>query len=329
MKPVLSIIVPHGNSKISLDELLDSLNKQITSFPFEVLIIQNFASHRLTGNKIFSGDFQLTWLSSARGANCARQKGVEASTGDVLLFLDDDCVIQDPLLLQKHFDLHQHHPELTAIGGFYTIPLNSGFWTRAYDFVQRRWLEQGRLPENRQSFLLGGHSSYKKAIFKSGQAFDQKLIFGGTETEFQVRIQKHGARLALFSELHVEHRSQVSWISFIQKAFAQGVGDAYLSAKHPEQNQFLFVSATKGKGSGEPQFRKSSWIYKCAFEAGKKYHKRTQDLSPVLWFVALTQSVLQALGSITKSQGSLVREFRNLRNLWLIKKLPQKPRHRK
>jgi glycosyltransferase involved in cell wall biosynthesis len=313
---VISVIIPHGNSLSSLNALLLSLANQRCTEAFEVLVVANPAAKYRDFPQV-KVNFSVRWESSAPGANAARQKGVSMASGDVLVFLDDDCVVSDPLFLQEHFDRHID-THISGVGGPYRLVGRQTCWGRGYHHIQNEWLHDHRLPQGLNMHLLGGNSSFKKHVFEKLR-FDENILFGGTETEFQTRLYHAGHRLKLFADLKVDHDGHLRFLDFIKKAFKQGLGTSYIKAKNPPSPQFIFWQDNKRSESWH--VRVAIWLYRRAFAAGQKYFEKNQVLSvdPAAIYKATAREVRARL---LAKDFPLWREIRNLSHLIARRLIP-------
>ncbi|NUN05047.1 MAG: glycosyltransferase [Bdellovibrio sp.] len=208
--------------------LIESLLAQQVNFPFEIIVISNppslYAVELLkqTGNVIHL-------QTEVLGVNNARNLGVKKATGEILLFLDSDCELSEPNFLQRHSDLHISYPELSCVGGIYSY---SGDAARdlTYNYIQTRWLLQGQVGDYNR-YLIGGNFSCKKEALL-GDSFDPRIAYGGSETEFFLRmLVKSNLKYKLFLDLEVLHNTDLGIIEFCKKAFKQGFGARYLRQK--------------------------------------------------------------------------------------------------
>ena len=88
--PLVSIVIPNHNSGLLLQRCLASVESQVTDHSFEVIVVDDGSddeSASCTGH--FAGVALIQ--QSQRGAAAARNRGVRAARGDVVLFLDSDC----------------------------------------------------------------------------------------------------------------------------------------------------------------------------------------------------------------------------------------------
>ena len=101
----LSIIIPTYNRCKLLGEALDSILLQSVT-PYEVLVCDDFSSdNTLTYVQARQNDFKQREIllkvfpaESNSGAQVARNRGWNESTGDTLLFMDSDDILADHAL---------------------------------------------------------------------------------------------------------------------------------------------------------------------------------------------------------------------------------------
>ena len=113
----LSVIIPTYNPRLeSLVRVLAALQAQTLPLPKWELIIVDNASTRFPA-------IDLSWHPRARcirepqlGLTQARRCGTAAATGDILVWVDDDNVLQ-PDYLANALDFMVSHPEVGAAGG--------------------------------------------------------------------------------------------------------------------------------------------------------------------------------------------------------------------
>lgn len=219
MKPNYSLIIPTTGNIEKLKTLLRSLETLRSIEQSEVLLILNPPSNKVDCMKTLFSGLNLKVLTSQPGVNRARNKGLLASKGKLIFFLDDDCWISDPDFLLKQEEAHKKNPWAFAIGGFYH---NHSLSTLAkeYSKIQSHWLLNNKVSAAGEcQTLLGGHFSIKNSA--NLPLFDESIVYGGAETEFFFRLRKQGYRY-LLTNVSVNHSPQLTLISFMKKAYLQG-----------------------------------------------------------------------------------------------------------
>ncbi|WP_206205675.1 glycosyltransferase family 2 protein [Thermococcus sp. CX2] len=142
----------------------------------------------------------------------ARNIGVKSSKGDIVLFLDDDVVLEDDYL-KKLVEVYETYPTAMGVQGFITNRINMHNPLIRFKFLKFLWwlLQRGyyevdlhkQLPSffeilpykvtkviNRESFS-GTNMSYRKEIFEHME-FDERLkrYAIGEDKDFSYRVHK-------------------------------------------------------------------------------------------------------------------------------------------
>ncbi|HJN56783.1 MAG: glycosyltransferase [Candidatus Woesearchaeota archaeon] len=129
---MLSIIIPTLNEEKYLLGLLNSLKKQ-TYMDFEVIIADNNSKDRTKqiakkhGCKIVKGGLPGT----------ARNNGAKKSKGDILLFIDSDCIIKKNFLEKS---LSQINKKSTDIAGCMIKPINGKISDNLAFWIYNFWI---------------------------------------------------------------------------------------------------------------------------------------------------------------------------------------------
>ena len=99
-KPLVSVIVPVYNVEGYLDECLNSI-KQQTYKHLEIIVVEDCSTDSsMTVLQAHLADtrFKLIPHEKNRGISAARNTGIEAATGDYLMFVDSDDIIDTRLI---------------------------------------------------------------------------------------------------------------------------------------------------------------------------------------------------------------------------------------
>jgi len=113
----VSVVIITRNRADLLQDALESLVRQRRP-PDEVVVVDN-ASHDHTRDVVagFKGMLNVTYVyEPIRGIPRARNAGVNASTGDIIAFIDDDCVADEDWL--KYMEIpFIRDPYVGIVGG--------------------------------------------------------------------------------------------------------------------------------------------------------------------------------------------------------------------
>jgi glycosyltransferase involved in cell wall biosynthesis len=91
-----SIIIPTYNRKDNLVRILESLKDQTASpGDFEVIVVDDGSTDDSSAVAGLAFPFSLRYLRQANlGSAAARNAGAELASGDLLIFLDDDMIVE-------------------------------------------------------------------------------------------------------------------------------------------------------------------------------------------------------------------------------------------
>jgi glycosyltransferase involved in cell wall biosynthesis len=276
----LSVVVPTHQRPKPLARLLASLsNQSLKRGQFEVIVVFNLPEPFDHLNE-FKEKILLRHVTvGKKGLNRARNRGVSEAKGKIVLILDDDEAAADPHLLESHLEFHTKNPTVSVLGGAYRAPSGLSAMAFAYQVSAMAWAIRYTDGNGHSACLLGGHVSYKSSLFKDGLCFDERIIFGGTETELHMRLFNGGHVMVFRPEIFVFHFVELSMLGMFRKGFLQGKayadrelsgtidrpkphlrhGDAIAKALDIETNKVRLF----------PWVRLGWWIYDFAHKQGK------------------------------------------------------------
>ncbi|WP_299033020.1 glycosyltransferase family 2 protein [uncultured Pseudokineococcus sp.] len=189
-----------------------------------------------------AGDSRLQRLASPRrGGAAARQHGASCSTGDVVLFLDDD-VVPGPGLATGHAAAHAgatEGEELVVVGYMPTATGEGGLERFATDLYAAEYEAMCRTYERDEAEVLrklwGGNISVPRHLLE--QVPYESADFTTTnhsDRDFGLRCLRRGARGVFLRELRAQHVHTRPLPQFLRDAYRQGAGRAQIHHHHPD-----------------------------------------------------------------------------------------------
>lgn len=204
-KPHVSVIVPHYQDLGGLALCLASLEEQ--TFPkdrFEIVIADNNSPVGLEAvEKVVAGRAKLVSVLE-KGAGPARNGAIAASQGEVLAFIDSDCVAEPQWLAEglaglERFDLVGGRVRVLVGDLDHMTPAEAFERVFAFDFDTYI---------NKKGFTGAGN------MFCRREVFDRTGPFGvgmSEDVDWSRRAVSKGARLGYVPEAAIGHPARVTW----------------------------------------------------------------------------------------------------------------------
>ncbi|MDI1323157.1 MAG: glycosyltransferase [Algoriphagus sp.] len=243
----ISIVICTYNGKSRITSALDSISQQTTSFPVELLIVDNASTD---GTAEFCSEYLnlkgLGWKvisESQPGLLHARIAGMKVSKYDWVLFCDDDNVLF-PDFLNNAFEILEADNSIGVLGSLGVPEINGEkpdwFDQYAHSFAIGPQLQNSPL-SNQLSHVYGACSIFKKkpilALLDKGFSpvmVDRKneILLSGGDVEWCWLTQFSGFKIEYSSELKFFHQipqSRLTWEYYLRlkEGIANGAGPLY------------------------------------------------------------------------------------------------------
>jgi glucosyl-dolichyl phosphate glucuronosyltransferase len=230
-KPYFSIVICTFNRKKYLQDCLDSIFS--TDYPkneYEVIIIDGGSSD---GTIQLSKEYPVKFFTEhVPGLAHARNKGAELAVGSMVVYTDDDCVVDKNWLsnLKSGF---QNYPSIMAAGGP-VVPLHPEIIPRQLFIKPALGLLDEGSEIKQVDGLITGNLAFRRKFFGKIK-FDEnfrnsrksKLLIGGEDTDFCRSIISNGGVMLYLPTAKVYHQVFVKRlrVSYVMKhAITGGVG---------------------------------------------------------------------------------------------------------
>lgn len=210
---VISIIVPTYRDWHALRSCLDALADQtLPAQEFEILIVEN-AGESPPCNILLPDNARLVH-ESVPGSYAARNRGIAEAQGEVLVFLDADCV-PAPGWLQAGIDCLQSHPEVDLVAGNIELTYATPRLTPAECFEKAFAFRQQQNVAN--GVAVTANLFVRRRVFEEVGSFNAELMSGG-DFEWTRRATSRGHRMLYCAEAVVRHPARASLSALAGKA---------------------------------------------------------------------------------------------------------------
>ena len=251
--PIISIITPTYNRANELKHLYRSLQQQSINLGLFEFIISDDGSTDSTKSMVqkwvAESEILIKFITQKnQGPGAARNHGMQAAKGDLILFIDSDCEAH-PDWIKIIYDEYQKN-SFDAFGGPDAAKEDFSLLQKSIDFSMTSFFTTGGMRGHSEKmmakFFPRTHNmGIKKSIYNKVGGFGN--LRHGQDIEFSNRIRKSGARIKFFIKAIVYHRRRTSIKQFFKQVFNWGVARVNLGKIDPlmlERIHFLPAIAT-------------------------------------------------------------------------------------
>ena len=215
---IVSVIIPSFNSKRTINDCLFSLHNNNFNLDYEIIVIDSSTDNTY---EIIEKKYKNVFIyqcNDRKYPESARNIGIEKSKGEIIAFIDADCIAEKNWL-EEIVKNHRMHPELVAIGG--TVANGNTItcvgWA-AY-FSQLSYL----MPSRKCRWIgnMGAaNMSYKRIAFELFGYFLEGSY--SADTEFNWRLGQAGYRLLFVPSIMVYHRYLDGFRNYLLHEYERG-----------------------------------------------------------------------------------------------------------
>ena len=230
MTPQISIIIPTYNGQNRIGACLDALSNQTATASYEILVIDDGSNDRTAELVAQRNGVRLIRQQNA-GPGAARNNGVKEARGDIILFIDDDCIAEPDWLenMLKPFD----HPEVAGAKGAYLTRQKS----LTARFVQIEYEEKyDQLKKHPYIDLIDTYSAaFRRDVFLSSGGYDLSYPTASVEDrELSLRLAHAGHKLVFQPKALVWHTHIDNMGGYLRKKFKNGYWIVHTMKANPQ-----------------------------------------------------------------------------------------------
>jgi len=270
-QPSVSVIVPVRNGEGTIGDCLDAI--LATDYPedrHEILAVDNGSTD---GTAAQIQARRVRYLHEPKpGVSNARNRGIAESTGEILAFVDADCLVEPQWLteLVRPFD----DPEVGAVGGnLEHVPAKTPAERQAARMLGN-W-QQFAFNSN-PAYPITANAAYRRDVIDRIGPFDPHMT-RAQDVELGLRFQERsGRRLAFAENATARHRNRTTQRGFFRQQLGWAYGAGLVGAKfeamggHPVKPPRIkeigrtarglgIVLTAKARGRGETRWIEDAW----------------------------------------------------------------------
>ena len=241
--PFISVVIPNYNVEKTIGRCLEAA--VASKYPnFEVVVVDDCSSDGST-SIIEKYPCRLIRLSQHGGASKARNTGAQESTGEILFFIDGDCLLQSDTLAKAAAAYRKEGPGV-IIGGTYTLlPYDQKF----FSIFQSVYIHYSETKNTQNPDYVATHAMLiEKDLFQKNSGFKELFMPILEDVEFSHRLKKKGTRLLMVPEIQVQHIFNFT----LTKSIRNGIRKSKYWSIYSIKNRDLFSDS--GTASQEFKF---------------------------------------------------------------------------
>ena len=215
----LSLVIISWNSFPMLRACLESLQPLLNRTDVELVWVDNGSSDesaRYVATRFPEAKTKL--MPRNMGVAYARNRGVEMSQGEYVMFLDDDTEVSSGTI-ERLLDYMDAHLDTGLLGcalrdsngnlqdSFKGYP---GLWCKVRNVIRSKFGKgniKTELPETviYPVYVIGACQLVRREVFDCVGLLDEKIFYGPEDADFCIRTRKAGWKVAYFPEVSILH----------------------------------------------------------------------------------------------------------------------------
>ncbi|MBA4372680.1 MAG: hypothetical protein C0402_07420 [Thermodesulfovibrio sp.] len=243
----LSVIIPNYNGEKTIGSCLEAAYTSRFD-DYEVIVVDD-GSGDDSVRIIEQFPCRLIKLGTRSGSARARNEGACQSTGEVLFFIDADCLLLPDTLSVVDQTLRGN--ERRVFGGTYTpLPYDKDFFST----FQSVFIHYSETKKTEPDYIAGHALAISRKLFLEQQGFPETFLPIIEDVEFSHRLRRAGIKLEMNPAILVTHIFNFSLVKSMRNAFRK----SHFWTIYSLQNKDL--AADSGTASVELKVNVISWF---------------------------------------------------------------------
>lgn len=238
---MISIIIAIYNRKDELYELLHSLGQQ-TDMAFEVIVVDDGSQVDLMSVvSMFENQLSLRYFKKSNsGPGLSRNYGVQHTSGEWLVFLDSDVIVEKDYIANIKKNISQHPAD--AFGGSDKAHKGFNIMQKAISYAMTSFLTTGGIRGRKHAVMKFQPRSFnmgvRKAAFEQVGGFSKMRV--GEDPDLSMTLWEQGFTTVYYGDIEVYHKRRTNFSKFSRQVYEFGCARPILNVRHPKYVKFSF-----------------------------------------------------------------------------------------
>ena len=246
--PMCSVIICSYNGASTVESCLRSMER--LKYPeYEVVFVDDGSTD---GTQEILKKFP--WVRNIRqknmGLSYARNVGMNAARGEVIVYTDSDCEADEDWLYYMCLALVRSTH--AGMGGPNLIP-DEGSWVADCVGLSPGGPTHVMINDREAEHVPGCNMAYYTRVAKEVNGFDSQFRSAGDDVDFIWRLQHAGYTIGFAPAGQVWHYRRNTVKAYLKQQKGYGIAEALLKYKHPDHFNSLGASHWRGKIYGTDQ----------------------------------------------------------------------------
>ncbi len=240
--PRVSVIICSYNGASTVESCLRSMGK--INYPdFEVVFVDDGSTDR-TQEIVAQFPWVRNIVQENKGLSVARNVGMEAATGEVIVYTDSDCEADEDWLYYMALNLVRGGH--VGVGGPNFIP-DEGSWVADCVGLSPGGPTHVMLDDRTAEHVPGCNMGFFRHAAMGINGFDGQFRKAGDDVDFIWRLQHAGGTIGFAPAGQVWHYRRNTVKAYLKQQRGYGEAEALLKYKHPDHFNTLGASHWRGK----------------------------------------------------------------------------------
>jgi GT2 family glycosyltransferase len=246
--PELSVVIPTYNRLETLTVVIPKLLAgDMRADRYEIIVAD---SHSTDGTAEFLAEIALKHPNVRHlpgpytGRASARNAGIAAACGEIVLFTDSD-IIASPDLLTQHLSRHRREKGIAVVGMEIQVDTLEEYERKRGNALARKPLHGTRSKRLSWLYFLTGNASLRRADLLYVGSFDEAFTgYGHEDLELGYRLEKAGIRIVYEPRAVNYHWQYIPFSEQKEKMKLAGRSTVRFHRKHPDPMVSLRLGMT-------------------------------------------------------------------------------------
>ncbi|MDR2065094.1 MAG: glycosyltransferase [Prevotellaceae bacterium] len=234
-----SIVVPVLNRPNEIKEFLESLSLQ-TDRDFEVLIMEGESQHPCDEIcKEYSKVLNIKHIKNQISSRSIRRNsGIEAATGNYVIFFDSDCILPPQYIETVRKQLNENYAD--CFGGPDNANKSFNTLQKAVNYSMTSIFTTGGIRGGKSKNFLprAFNMGFSKNVYEKIGGYDEII---GEDIDLSMRIKEAGFSIRLIKEAFVYHKRRLTLKKFYKQTYAFGCARIVFAKRHKGSLKILHL----------------------------------------------------------------------------------------